>query len=51
MWGYGEKPDKVCGIWRSKGSITHIGLISSLPFYGIKIEDEEPTSREEILGE
>lgn len=56
--GYGIKPEKGARTWYDKYACTGdesafvcLSSCSSATFTDIKWEDEEPTSREEILGE
>ena len=52
VWGFVEKPTKYDVCWRGWDvfgfNITHF---TTAEFTAIKWEDDEPTSREEILGE
>ena len=52
-YGFINKPYKSTDIWKSDNIIDSIFLsgYSSCEFKAIKWEDDEPTSREEILGE
>lgn len=52
LYGYTYKPIKINGYWQGSpnGSLYYI-CGTSLEFKSIKWEDEEPTSREEILME
>lgn len=50
LFSYSEKPHREC-LWWSGNSMAYVKSITSIDFPQIKREDEEPTSREEILGE
>lgn len=52
LCGCTEKPHKKDGEWRTDNScrVTLVNEITSLPFFSIKWEDDEPTSRDEILN-
>ena len=52
IYGYHNKPLKVRGTWLYSFDFpTDLEYLSTAEFYPVKYEDDEPTSREEILGE
>ena len=52
IYGYGDEPYKGSDIWvRRNGLCADIGILTTAEFAPVKWEDEEPTSRAEILGE
>lgn len=52
IYGYHSKPYKLRGIWFCAGDyITNLTTLTTAEFAPVKNEDDEPTSREEILGE
>lgn len=52
IYGYHSKPYKLSGIWVCAGDyITNLTTLTTAEFTPMKYEDDEPTSREEILGE
>lgn len=51
LFAYSEKPNKfLVGVWVGR-CVVCMKTIASIDFPQIKWEDDEPTSREEILGE
>lgn len=50
VWGHIKKPDKLDSCW-SFGRGIRLSALTSCAFKAIKWEDDEPTSREEILGD
>ena len=52
VYGYGNEPYKRSGIWvRRNGLCANISILTTAEFAPVKWEDDEPTSRTEILGE
>ena len=52
VYGYGNEPYKGSGIWvRRNGLSADISILTTAEFAPVKWEDDEPTSRAEILGE
>lgn len=51
LFWYSSIPNKSLAFWNSSRSSSEMKNITSIMFPQIKWEDEEPTSREEILGE
>lgn len=51
LWGFVNKPYKDGFYWRTEGFYCNLDKLISIDFPQITWEDEEPTSREEILGE
>lgn len=51
LWGFVNKPYKDGFYWRTEGFYCNLDKLISVDFPQITWEDEEPTSREEILGE
>lgn len=50
LYGYTEKPEKKSSRWDSYACTACISSSTSLHFSAIKWEDNEPTSRDEILN-
>lgn len=50
LYGYTEKPEKKNSWWDSYAWTAFISASTSLSFLTIKWEDDEPTSRDEILN-
>lgn len=50
LYGYTEKPEKKSSWWDSYAWAAYISPSTSLSFSAIKWEDDEPTSREDILN-
>lgn len=52
LYGYHNKPYKARGIWFCAGDyVTNLTTLTTAEFTPVKCEDDEPTSREEILGD
>lgn len=52
LCGYYNKPYKGGGVWYCAGDyITNLTALTTAEFAPVTMEDDEPTSREEILGE
>ena len=52
LYGYDTKPCNVGGVWFCAGDyVTNLTTLTTAEFASVKREDDEPTSREEILGE
>ena len=52
LYGAYKKPCRVVGVWCCAGHyITNLSTLTTAEFAPVKMEDDEPTSREEILGE
>lgn len=52
LYGYHNKPYKFSGIWFCAGDyVTDLTTLTTAEFAPVKREDDEPTSREEILGD
>lgn len=51
LWGYENKPYKTDFYWKTDSGSCDLGNLTYVDFPQIKWEDDEPTSREEILGE
>lgn len=51
IYGYYKKPYKVGGNWFCAGNyVPNLTILTTAEFSAIQWEDDEPTSREEILG-
>lgn len=52
IYGYHNKPCKGGEVWFCAGDyITNLTTLTTAEFASVKYEDDEPTSREEILGD
>lgn len=51
IYGYHYKPYKAMRTWLCAGDYVNLTTLTSARFVAVKREDDEPTSREEILGE
>lgn len=50
LYGYHNKPYKLGGVWLCGGDYINLTVPTTAVFAPVTREDDEPTSREEILG-
>lgn len=51
LWGSHKKPYKMGGVWCCAGNYINLTTLTTAEFAPVTMEDDEPTSREEILGD